>query len=101
ASRAGPARETRVVPAYGCAVPPLQVSNRAAHLDAVVVRDGGAETAGARGAARAPGAIPPRVSASVRDRLARGGARLEHLPADLVVAPAAALGLPGRPWDRA
>ena len=32
--------------------------------------------------------------------LARGGARLEHLPADLVGPPASALGVPGRPRHR-
>ena len=45
--------------------------------------------------------LPPRVAAPLRDLVARGGARLEHLAADLVGAPAAALGVPGRPLDRA
>src|SRR4029453_14093439 len=101
ASRARPAREARVVPAHGRALRPLQVSNRAAHLDAVVGGEGGSEAAGARCAARGTGAIPPRVPTPVRDRLARGGARLEHLAADLVGASAAALGVPGRPRDGA
>src|SRR6185436_9936513 len=90
APRARPAREARVVPAHGRAVRPLQVSNRAADLDAVVVRDGGSEAAGARCSARRTGAIPPRVPTPVRDRVARGGARLEHLAADLVGPSAAA-----------
>ena len=61
----------------------------------------GAEEAGARGAAHGQGALPSRVAASLRDRVARGRARLEHLAADLVGASAAALGVPRRPRDGA
>ena len=53
--------------------------------------------AGARGAAGAARALPPRVAAPVRDPLARGDPGLEHLAAALVGTPAAALVLPGRP----
>src|SRR5215212_10932305 len=63
----------------------------------MVVCDGGAEEAGARGLALGSGAVPSPVATPVRDRLARGGARLEHLAADLVGAPVAALGVPRRP----
>ena len=49
----------------------------------------------------APRAIPPGVPAPLRDRLARGGAGLVHLPPALVGPPAADLDLPRRAHDRA
>ena len=97
AARARPAREARVVPAHRLVVRPLQDAHRAADLAAVVVLDGGAEAAGARRAALGARHVPSRVAAPLRDRLARGRARLEHLAPDLVGPPAAALGMPGRP----
>ena len=62
------AREARVVPAHGRALRALQDAHRAADLAPVVVLDGGAEEAGARGAAHRPRALPPRVAAPLRDR---------------------------------
>ena len=50
-----------------------------------------------RGAAGAPRPLSPRVAAPVRDPLARGDSRLEHLAPALVGPPAADLVLPGRP----
>ena len=52
------------------------------------------------GAARASRPLPPGVAAPLRDRLARGGAGLVHLPAAVVGPPAADLVLPGRARDR-
>ena len=84
------------LPARGRHLRALPHPDRAAHLAPVVVRDGGAAAARARGAARAPRPLPPRVAAPVRDPLARGDPRLEHLAPALVGAPAADLVLPGR-----
>ena len=95
--RARPARLARALPALGGALRALRVAHRAAHLAPVVVLDGGAQEAGARGAARPQGRLPPRVAAPLRDRLARERARLEHLAPDLVGAPDPDLVLPGRP----
>ena len=97
AARARPAREARVVPAHRLVLRPLQDADRAADLAAVVVLDGGAEAAGARRASLGARHVPSRVAAPLRDLLARGCARLEHLAPDLVGPSAAALGMPGRP----
>ena len=83
------------------ALRPLQDADRAADLAPVVVLDGGAEAAGARGAPLGPRPLPSRVAAPLRDLVARGRAGLEHLAPDLVGPPAAALGVPGRPHHRA
>ena len=61
-------------------------------LAAMVVRDGRARAAGDRGAPRAARPLPPGVAAPLRDRVARGGARLVHLAAALVGAPASRSG---------
>ena len=79
------------------AVRPVQDAHRAADLAAVVLLDGRVEEAGARGDAQRPRDVPSRVAAPLRGRVARDRARLEHLAADLVGAPAAAVGMPGRP----
>ena len=79
-----------------CLLRPLQVADRAAPLAAVVVLDGGAETAGARGAPFGPRHVPSGVAAPLRGLLPRERARLEHLAADLVGPPAAGLVLPRR-----
>ena len=97
AEGARPAREARELPALRRHVRALPLADRAAHLAAVVVRDGGAAQAGARGAARAARPLPPASRSTVRDPLARGDPRLERLAPALVGAPAAALVLPGRP----
>ena len=76
---------------------PLQDAHRAADLAAVVLLDGRAEEAGARGDAHRPRDVPSRVAAPLRGRVARGRARLEHLAPDLVGPSAAAVGMPGRP----
>src|SRR5262249_53932917 len=77
----------RALPARGRAVRALRVADRAPDLAPVVVLDGGAEEAGASGASRPRGRLPPGESAHVRDRVARERARLEHLAADLVGPP--------------
>ncbi len=65
----------------------------------------GAQAGRARGAAAGARPLPPGVAASLRDRVARGGSRLEHLAPDLVGTPASALGVSRRsrhrPGDRA
>src|SRR5204863_436934 len=94
AEGARPAREARVVPPYGRRLRPVQDAHRAAHLAAVVLLDGRAEEAGARGDALRARALPPGVAAPLRDRVARDGARLEHLAPDLVGPPAAVVGMP-------
>ena len=101
AARARPAREARGLSALGRALRSLQEPDRAADLVAVVVLDGGAEAARARGARVGPGPVPSGVATPVRDRLARRGPGLEHLAADLVGASTAALGMSGRPLHRA
>src|SRR5207247_2381398 len=88
AARARSARAAGVVPAHRRALRALPVADRAVDLAPVVVLDGRAEGARARGAARAARPLPPRVAAPVRDRLARARARLEHLAPALVGAPA-------------
>ena len=69
---ARPAREARAVPALGRALRALRDPDRAADLAAVVVRDGRAEAAGARGAARAAASATTRsrstASRSTRSR---------------------------------
>ena len=97
---ARPRREARAVPALGRDVRALSLAHRAAHLAAVVVRDAGACGTGARGAARAPRPVSPRVAAPVRDRLARGDTGLVHLAPAVVGASAADLDVPRRPSDR-
>ena len=62
AQGARPAREARAVPALGRALRALQEPDRAADLAAVVVRDGRAQAAGARGAARAAASATTRES---------------------------------------
>ncbi len=57
--RARPAREARALPALGAAVRAVREPDRAADLAPVVVLDGGAEEAGAGGAARAARRLPP------------------------------------------
>ena len=99
AARPRPAREARVVPPHGRALRPLQDEDRASDLASVVVLDGRAEAAGAGGAPLRPRPLPPRVATSLCDLVARGGPGLEHLAADLVGSPAAALAVPGRPLD--
>src|SRR5581483_2899196 len=90
-------REARALPAQRRVLRALPLADRAAHLAAVVVRDGGAEAGCARGAPRAGGPLPPGEPAPVRDRLPRARAGLEHLPPDLVGSPAARLDVPRRP----
>src|SRR5439155_22749056 len=90
------ARAARALPARDRGMRALREPDRAADLAAVVVPDGRAEGAGARGATRAARPLPPRVAAPLRDRLARARAGLEHLAADLVGPPAAGVVLPGR-----
>ena len=94
--RARPDRRARALPPLGRALRALRDPHRAADLAPVVVQDGGAEAACARGAARAACPVPPGVAAPLRDRLARERARLVHLAPDLVGPPAASLGVPGR-----
>src|SRR5205085_7478476 len=79
---------------------PLQEPDRAQDLAAMVVLDGRAEEARARGAALGARPVPPRIAAHVRDRIARGSAGLEHLPPDLVGTSAATVGVPGRARHR-
>ena len=101
APRARPAGEARVVPTHRGPLRALHDADRAADLAAMVVLDGRLPGARSRRARLRPGPLSPRVTAPFRHLLARGGARLEHLPADLVGSPAPALGVPRRPRDRA
>ena len=85
---ARPARQARELPALRRHLRALPLAHRAADLAPVVVRDGGARGAGDRRAPRAARALPPRVAAPVRDRLARGDPGLVPLAAALVGSPA-------------
>ena len=95
--RARAPREARELPPLGRALRALRVAHRAPHLAPVVVLDGGAEEARARRPRGAPGRLPPRVAAPLRDRLARERPGLEHLAPALVGPPAPGLVLPERP----
>ena len=88
---ARPARQAGELPALGRHLRAVPFADRAADLAPVVVRDGGAGRAGDRGAARAARALPSRVAAPVRDRVAGGDPRLVPLAAALVGASAADL----------
>src|SRR6185295_3138599 len=70
-SRARSDRRARALSPLGGALRALREPDRAADLAPVVVQDGGAEAARARGPARAASPVPPRVAAPLRDRLAR------------------------------
>ena len=96
AEGARPAREARALPPRRRHLRALPQPDRAARLAPVVAGDGGAAAARARGPARAPRPLPPRVAAPVRDPLVRGDPRLERLAPALVGAPAADLVLPRR-----
>src|SRR5439155_5840688 len=105
AEGARPTREARVLSPHRGALRALPQPNRPAHLASVVVLDGGATEAGARGPSLPPRPLPPGVAAPVRDPVARGRAGLEHLPPDLVGPSAAGVGVSVRthhgPGDRA
>src|SRR5206468_6640768 len=77
-----------------------QVADRTADLASVVVLDGGVEATGIGGAPFAQGLLPPRIAASVRDRLARERTGLEHLATALVGTPVAPLGMSEQPHHR-
>ena len=87
----GQTREARQLPPRRRHLRALPHADRAPDLPAVVVQDGGARPTRDRGVARADGALPPGVAASIRDRLARGDARLVRLAAALVGASASDL----------
>ena len=83
--------EAGELPALGRHLRAVPLADRAADLAPVVVRDEGAGGARDRGAARAARALPSRVAAPVRDRVAGGDPRLVPLAAALVGASAADL----------
>ena len=97
--RARARREARAVPPLGRDVRTVPLADRAARLAAVVVRDGGARRAGARGAARAPRPLPPGEPAPLRDRVARAGARPGASRASSGGGTRSRSGLPRRPPD--
>ena len=93
-----PAREARAVPALrrARASAATRASSRSSR------RSGGARMEELappddRGASRATRALPPGEPASLRDRVARAGARLVHLAPALVGPPDPRLDVPGRP----
>ena len=99
AARARPAREARELPARGRALRALGHAHPATRVPAVVVRDGRAREAGARGDRVRSRDVPSARARTCRARLAEGDPPVEPLSPAVVGPPAADLVLPRRARD--
>ena len=100
AARCGPAPSRGGVHALGAVLAPLRAADRAADLAAVVLRDGGARSAGDRGRPQRPGADHAGTAQARLSQLDGEHPPLGDLAPALVGAPAARLVRAGRRGDR-